>query len=60
MGVLLAVPAEVNEVIADLPLAEIIQPLFKQVIILFGGIAGLYVVLILARIFYERKNYFNR
>tara|TARA_Y100000310_G_C19944289_1_gene473955 strand:- start:7 stop:309 length:303 start_codon:yes stop_codon:yes gene_type:complete len=55
MSVIFAVTATTSEVIADLPLAEIIQPLFKQLTILFGGIAGLYLVLIIARVFYERK-----
>jgi hypothetical protein len=55
MGVLFAVGVEATDILADLPLAEIIQPFFKQLTILFGGIAGLYLVLILARIFYERK-----
>tara|TARA_Y100000310_G_scaffold295459_1_gene326788 strand:+ start:4523 stop:4840 length:318 start_codon:yes stop_codon:yes gene_type:complete len=55
MGVLFAVTAQASDALADLPLAEVIQPLIKQFTILFGGIAGLYLLLVLARVYYERK-----
>ena len=37
------------------PLADLIQPIFLKASFVFGGIFGLYVVLILVRIYYERK-----
>ena len=52
---LFAVGAQTSEVLSDIPLAEVIQPIFSQLILLFGGIAGLYLLLIFIRIIYERK-----
>ena len=36
-------------------LIELIRPFFLRLSVLVGGIFGLYVILILARVFYERK-----
>jgi len=41
-----------------LPLDSVIsavQPLFVQLSVLFGGIVGLYIILILVKVYYERK-----
>jgi len=37
------------------PLVETIQPIFRTVSYVFGGIFGLYFLLLIARIHYERK-----
>ena len=36
-------------------LASTIEPIIRQVTILVGGIAGLYIILIIIRVYYERK-----
>src|SRR3989338_2645265 len=38
------------------PLAELLGPLLVKLSVLVGGIFGLYVILIILRIYYERKN----
>ncbi len=41
-----------------LPLDSIlsaVQPLFVQLSVLFGGIVGLYIILILVKVYYEHK-----
>ncbi len=42
-----------NEVVASF--ADIIKPLLKSLSVVVGGIFGLYLIIILARIHYERK-----
>tara|TARA_Y100000031_G_scaffold141356_1_gene169835 strand:+ start:200 stop:661 length:462 start_codon:yes stop_codon:yes gene_type:complete len=37
------------------PLVDTIQPLLKRLSLLVGGLFGLYLILILARVYYERK-----
>ena len=37
------------------PLVDLVQPVFLKASILVGGIFGLYIILILVRIHYERK-----
>lgn len=37
------------------PLAELLGPLLLQLSLLVGGIFGLYIILILLRVYYERK-----
>ncbi len=38
-----------------LPVLEVVQPLIRKVSVIVGGIFGLYIILILVRIYYERK-----
>ncbi len=38
------------------PLVETIRPVILQLSVILGGIFGLYLILILVRIYYERKN----
>jgi hypothetical protein len=37
------------------PFAELIQPIVGQLSVIIGGVFGLYLILILIRIYYERK-----
>ncbi|MBI2668882.1 hypothetical protein HYX14_03495 [Candidatus Woesearchaeota archaeon] len=37
------------------PLTDVLQPLIQQLLLLAGGIAGLYLLLLLTRVYYERK-----
>lgn len=39
------------------PVIDSVQPFFKKISVLVGGIFGLYLILILVRIHYERKKY---
>lgn len=51
--------ADQNTVLADgdvfKPLADLIQPVFTKINVVVGGLFGLYIILILIRIYYERK-----
>ncbi|MBU0470006.1 MAG: hypothetical protein KKA62_02310 [Nanoarchaeota archaeon] len=38
------------------PLVEVIQPLFTKLSFVVGGIFGLYAILIVIRVYYERKS----
>ncbi|HLC98256.1 MAG TPA: hypothetical protein VJC21_05770 [Candidatus Nanoarchaeia archaeon] len=38
------------------PLIDIIQPFFSKLSVLLGGIFGVYILLLLVRIYYERKH----
>ncbi len=38
------------------PVVDTIQPFFKKLSVLVGGIFGLYFILIIIRVYYERKN----
>ena len=38
------------------PLIDIVQPFFSQLSLLLGGIFGIYILLLLVRIYYERKH----
>ncbi len=38
------------------PLAQLLSPLLVKLSVLVGGIFGLYIILILLRVYYERKN----
>lgn len=38
------------------PLVETVRPFILQLSVILGGIFGLYLILILVRIYYERKN----
>ena len=38
------------------PVLEVIRPLFIRLSVLFGGIFGLYVILVAFRVYYERKS----
>lgn len=44
-----------NLVPALVPLIEYTSPIFKKISLLVGGIFGLYLILIITRIYYERK-----
>ncbi len=46
---------EVNES-AFQPLIDLIRPFFLKLSVIVGGIFGLYVILIVLRVYYERKN----
>ena len=52
------VPLDLQADLADAalpPLLDALQPLFQKLSLIVGGIFGLYVILILVRIHYERK-----
>ncbi|MBT4936018.1 hypothetical protein HOL21_00035 [Candidatus Woesearchaeota archaeon] len=54
--VLSALGAQVIDVGPELqPLVDTIQPFFGKLSVLVGGLFGLYIILILVRIYYERK-----
>lgn len=37
------------------PVLNTFQPLISELILVLGGIAGLYLIMVIARVFYERK-----
>ncbi len=56
LAVLLLLPAVMGESETLRDVAEVIQPIMQTLSVLVGGLFGLYVILIIIRIYYERKH----
>ncbi|MBI2662603.1 hypothetical protein HYX11_04045 [Candidatus Woesearchaeota archaeon] len=57
LNTIFAVIADIDSLLIFQPLVDKIQPILTNLSLFFGGIFGLYLIMTLSRIYYDRKNY---